>query len=118
MTAGCLIISLLLGFLARAFMLWIDYRQFPSYPHSYAIHLTLGAIASCPGCSKVPVLLEKEFIAVTFITIAAQQFQGEVRSMERESLAKIEKNRINSQGEAYIEGIAKLFEARNYLGFN
>lgn len=108
------IISLLLGFLARAFMLRIDYRQFPSYPHSYAIHLTLGAIAAALGALVIPVLLEKEFIAVTFITIAAQQFR-EVRSMERESLAKIEKTELIPRGEAYIEGIAKLFEARNYL---
>lgn len=106
--------SLLLGFLARALMLKIDYRQFPSYPHSYVIHLTLGAIAAALGALVIPLLLEKEFIAITFITIAAQQFR-DVRSMERESLAKIEKTELIPRGEAYIEGIAKLFEARNYL---
>lgn len=74
--------SLLLGFLARALMLKIDYRQFPSYPHSYVIHLTLGAIAAALGALVIPLLLEKEFIAITFITIAAQQFR-DVRSMER-----------------------------------
>ncbi|MFW5856029.1 MAG: YIEGIA domain-containing protein, partial [Bacillota bacterium] len=34
--------GILLGTLGRAFMLRIDYRQFPSYPNSYIIHLTLG----------------------------------------------------------------------------
>lgn len=109
-----LLTSLLVGILARALMLKIDYRQFPSYPHSYAIHLTLGMIAASLGALVVPVLLEKEYIAVTFLTIAAQQFR-DVRSMERDSLAKIEKTELISRGEAYIEGIAKLFEARNYL---
>lgn len=108
------LLSLLLGFTVRAFMLKIDYRQFPSYPHSYAIHLTLGAIAAALGALVIPVLLEKEFIAVTFITIAAQQFR-DIRSMERESLARVEKTELIPRGEVYIEGIVKLFEARNYL---
>jgi|SRR5690554_1587113 len=95
-------------------MLRIDYRQFPSYPHSYAIHLTIGIIASTLGALIVPVLLEKEYIAVTFLTLAAQQFR-EVRSIERDSLNSIEKTEIVPRGEAYIEGMAKLFEARNYL---
>ena len=106
------LLSLLLGFTVRAFMLKIDYRQFPSYPHSYAIHLTLGAIAAALGALVIPVLLEKELIA--YITIAAQQFR-DIRSMERESLARVEKTELIPRGEAYIEGIAKLFEARNYL---
>jgi hypothetical protein len=109
-----LLTGLLVGTLARAFMLKIDYRQFPSYPHSYAIHLTLGMIAALLGALAVPVLLEKEYIAITFLTIAAQQFR-DVRSIERESLAEIEKTELIARGEAYIEGIAKLFEARNYL---
>lgn len=109
-----LLVSLLVGIIARAFMLNIDYRQFPSFPHSYAIHLTLGMIASALGALVIPALLEKEYIAVTFLTIAAQQFR-DVRSMERDSLSKIEKTELIPRGEAYIEGIAKLFEARNYL---
>lgn len=106
--------SLLVGFFARAFMLRIDYRQFPSFPHSYAIHLTLGMIASALGALFLPALLEREYIAVTFLTIGAQQFR-EVRNLERESLARIEETEIIPRGKAYIEGIAKLFEARNYL---
>ncbi|QTL98230.1 hypothetical protein GM661_09680 [Iocasia frigidifontis] len=109
-----LVVSFLLGTLARAFMLRIDYRQFPSFPHSYVIHLILGGIAAALGALVVPVLLEKEYIAITFLTLAAQQFR-DVRNMERESLAQIEENELIPRGKAYIEGIAKLFEARNYL---
>ncbi|MFW6305977.1 MAG: YIEGIA family protein [Bacillota bacterium] len=109
-----LIVSLLVGTISRAFMLRIDYRQFPSFPHSYVIHLTLGIIASALGALVVPVLLEKEYIAITFLTIGAQHFR-DVRGMERESLSRTENTELVPRGEAYIEGIAKLFEARNYL---
>ncbi len=111
---GLFLTSVLLGTLARAFMLKIDYRQFPSFPHSYAIHLTLGMIAAALGALVVPALAAEEYIAVTFLTIGAQQFR-DVRSMERDSLNRIELTELVPRGEAYIEGIAKLFEARNYL---
>lgn len=110
------IVSFLLGFAVRALMLRIDYRQFPSFPHSYAIHLTMAMIASALGGLILPVLLEEEYIAITFITIAAQQFRA-VRELERNSMEKIEKTELIPKGTAYIEGIAKLFEARNYLAF-
>ncbi|MFW5998306.1 MAG: YIEGIA family protein [bacterium] len=109
-----LLISFIIGTMSRAFMLKIDYRQFPSYPHSYIIHLTMGMIASILGALTLPVLLEEEYIAITFLTLAAQQFR-EVRNMERSSLEKIEKTEIIPKGAAYVEGISKLFEARNYL---
>ncbi len=108
------ILSLLLGTLARAFMLRVDYRQFPSFPHSYVIHLMIGIIASTLGALFLPALIEKEYIAVTFLTVGAQQFR-EVRNLERESMEKIEESEIIPKGSAYIEGIAKLFEARNYM---
>ncbi len=111
---GLLLVSLLVGTLARAFMLRIDYRQYPSFPHSYIIHLTLGMIAATLGALVIPALAEKEYIAVTFLTIGAQQFR-DVRSMERESLGRVESTELIPRGSAYIEGIAKLFEARNYL---
>ncbi|MFW5787422.1 MAG: YIEGIA family protein [Halanaerobiales bacterium] len=107
-------LSFLLGTIARAFMLRIDYRQFPSFPHSYVIHLTMGLIASALGALAFPVLLEEEYIAITFLTIGAQHFR-EVRNLERDSLEKLEKDELVPKGSAYIEGIAKLFEARNYL---
>lgn len=111
---GLFLTSFLVGLFARAFMLKIDYRQFPSFPHSYAIHLTLGMIAAALGALVVPALVAEEYIAVTFLTIGAQQFR-DVRSMERDSLNRIELTELVPRGEAYIEGIAKLFEARNYL---
>ncbi len=111
---GLFLTSILVGIVARAFMLKIDYRQFPSFPHSYAIHLTLGMIAAALGALIVPALVAEEYIAVTFLTIGAQQFR-DVRSMERDSLNRIEMTELVPRGEAYIEGIAKLFEARNYM---
>ncbi|MFW5986255.1 MAG: YIEGIA domain-containing protein, partial [Halanaerobiales bacterium] len=108
------VLSLVMGFLARAFMLRIDYRQFPSYPHSYIIHLTMGLIASALGALALPALMAEEYIAVTFLTLAAQQFR-DVRNLERDSLDRIENSELIPKGSAYVEGIAKLFEARNYL---
>ena len=111
---GMFLVSFSVGFIARAFMLKIDYRQFPSFPHSYAIHLTMAMIAAALGALAFPVLLEEEYIAITFLTIAAQHFR-DVRNLERKSLEKIEESELIPKGHAYIEGIAKLFEARNYL---
>src|SRR6056297_3549258 len=107
-------LSIIIGTLARAFMLRIDYRQFPSFPHSYIIHLTMGMIASALGALVIPALLAEDYIAITFLTIGAQQFR-EVRNLERDSLDRIERTELVIKGTAYIEGIAKLFEARNYL---
>lgn len=112
--AELLIVSILLGSLARAFMLRIDYRQFPTFPHAYLTHLTLGIIAATLGSLFLPALLEAEYIAVTFLTIGAQHFR-DIRDLERSSLEKIEETELVPRGAAYIEGIAKLFEARNYL---
>ncbi len=111
---GLIFLSIVTGTLARAFMLRIDYRQFPSFPHSYIIHLTMGMIASALGALVIPALLAEDYIAITFLTIGAQQFR-EVRNLERDSLDRIERTELVIKGTAYIEGIAKLFEARNYL---
>jgi hypothetical protein len=111
---GMLLVSFSIGTLARAFMLRIDYRQFPSFPHSYAIHLTMAMIAAGLGALVFPVLLEEEYIAITFLSIAAQHFR-EIRNLERTSLERIEESELIPKGSAYIEGIAKLFEARNYM---
>lgn len=107
-------VALLLGFLSRLFILRIDYRQYPSYPAGYATHLTLGFIASALGAVAFPAILAKDYVAVTFLALAAQQFR-DVREMERQSLSSIDVFELVPRGLAYIEGIAKLFEARNYL---
>lgn len=44
--AESIILGIMAGFLARLFMLRTDYRNYPSYPHGYIIHLSLGAIAA------------------------------------------------------------------------
>lgn len=107
-------VSILLGFSARCVTLRVDYRQYPSYPHAYVTHLTLGFIAAALGALALPALLDKNYVAVTFLALAAQEFR-DVRNIERQSLAEMEETELVPRGKAYIEGIAKLFEARNYL---
>ncbi|WP_366922351.1 YIEGIA family protein [Metallumcola ferriviriculae] len=106
--------GLIMGTIARVFMLRSDYRQFPGYPHGYVTHLGLGVIAAGLGAVAVPALMEQEFAAVTFLALAAQQFR-DIRNMERESLAELEELALVPRGKDYIEGIARVFESRNYL---
>jgi hypothetical protein len=106
--------GLIMGTFARVHMMKSDYRQYPTYPRGYLSHFTLGFIAAGLGAVAVPALIEKEFSAITFLALAAQQFR-EVRSMERESLDNIEITEMVPRGTAYIEDIAKTFEARNYM---
>ncbi|MGM0501475.1 MAG: YIEGIA family protein [Bacillota bacterium] len=106
--------GILLGTIARLVMLKIDYRQYPGYPHGYIIHLTLGFIAAALGALVIPALIEENYVAVTFLVLAAQQFR-DVRKGERTFLSELEETELVSRGQAYIEGIAKVFEARNYL---
>jgi hypothetical protein len=109
-----IIIGILFGLIARIWMLRTDYRQYPTYPHGYIIHLSLGLIAAALGAVAVPALLEKDFTAVTFLTVAAQQFR-DVRNMEREMLLNLDEMELVPRGKSYIEGIAMVFEGRNYL---
>lgn len=109
-----LIIGFSSGILCRLLMLRTDYRQYPTYPHGRIIHIALGVIASLLGTVFVPSLLKQEYTAITFITLAAQQFR-DVRNMERNTLAEIDKHELVPRGGAYIEGIAMVFEGRNYL---
>lgn len=102
------------GFIARLYMLRTDYRNYPSYPHGYIIHLSLGAIAAALAAIAVPALLEEEYTAITFLVLCAQQFR-DIRNMERETLMKLDETALVPRGADYIEGIAKVFESRNYL---
>ncbi len=108
------VLGLVAGTLARLFMLRLDYRQYPTYPHGILTHLALGFIAALIGSVLVPAMAFKEFTAVTFLALAAQEFR-QVRNMERETLVKLEAAELVPRGFDYIEGIAKTFEARNYL---
>jgi hypothetical protein len=102
------------GVLIRYSMLKRDYRQYPSYPHGTTIHLAMAFIAAVIGSVAIPALAEKEFTAVTFLALAAAQFR-EVRGMERIMLRNLDRLNLVSRGMEYIEGIARVFEARNYL---
>lgn len=109
-----ILIGTLFGIAARLSMLRTDHRQYPTYPHGRIIHLALGVIAAALGALAVPSLLEKEYTAVTFLTLAAQQFR-DVRNMERQTLKNIDSMELVPRGATYIEGIAMVFEGRNYM---
>ncbi|HHV56310.1 MAG TPA: hypothetical protein GXX50_00895 [Firmicutes bacterium] len=107
-------LGLALGFLFRFYMLRIDYRQYPSYPHGLIAHLSLGFIAAFLGAVAIPALLAREYTAVTFLALAAQQFR-DIRNLERNTLEHLDETELVPRGPDYIEGIARVFEGRNYL---
>ena len=109
-----ILVGTLLGIACRLNMLKTDYRQYPTYPHGKIIHLALGVIASGLGAVLVATLLDKNYTAVTFLTLAAQQFR-DVRNMERTMLSNVDSMELVPRGITYIEGIAMAFEGRNYL---
>ncbi|WP_020616698.1 YIEGIA family protein [Paenibacillus daejeonensis] len=113
LTVG-IVLGVVFGLLARLLLLRTDYRQYPTYPHGQIIHISLGVIAAALGAVAVPALLDKDYTAITFLTLAAQQFR-DVRKMERETLTKLDEMELVSRGSTYIEGIAMVFEGRNYL---
>jgi uncharacterized protein len=109
-----IVFGLAVGTLTRLFMLRTDYRQYPTYLHGKIIHVALGFIAAGLGAVAGPSILEEEFTAVTFLTLAASQFR-EVRNMERNTLTELDNYELVTRGKTYIEGIAIAFESRNYL---
>jgi uncharacterized protein len=109
-----IVTSIILGTIARILTLIVDYRQYPSFPNGYLIHLITGFIASALGAVAIPALLEKDFTAFTFLVLAIEQFR-EVRRIENESLRALDDMDYIYRGEAYIDGISKTFEARNYF---
>lgn len=106
--------AMMMGTLTRVITLKLDYRQYPSYPNGYFTHCVLGFIAAAIGAVAMPALKSKNFIAITFLTIAIQQFR-DVRRAERESLTSLENTEFTVRGDAYIDGISKTFESRNYM---
>lgn len=109
-----IVTGIVMGTLARVMTLKIDNRQIPSYPSAYFNNIILGFIASSLGAIAIPAILVKDYTAVTFLTVAVTQFR-EIRSTERDSLGKLEHTEYIRRGEAYIDGIAKSFESRNYI---
>jgi len=107
-------IGVTIGFLNRIFLLRTDYRQYPTHRHGKMIHLSLGFIAAGLGAVAVPAYMEENYTAITFLALAAQQFR-DVRNMERQTLSKLDELELVPRGLTYIEGIAMVFEGRNYL---
>lgn len=103
-----------MGTLARIITLKVDTRQYPSFPTGSFINIIMGFVAAALGAVAIPALLAKDFVAVTFLTIAIQQFR-DIRQMEKDSLEKLEHTEFAKRGEAYIDGISKTYEARNYI---
>ncbi|SHI09586.1 hypothetical protein SAMN02745823_02362 [Sporobacter termitidis DSM 10068] len=109
-----IVTGIVMGTAARLYTLKIDMRQIPSYPSAYFNNIILGFIAAALGAIAVPAFLARDFVAVTFLTIAVQQFR-DIRSSEQESLEQLEETEYIRRGAAYIDGISKTFESRNYL---
>ncbi|WP_276352276.1 YIEGIA family protein [Cohnella caldifontis] len=110
----CVLLGTFFGLAARLLMLRSDYRQYPAHPHGLIVNLALGMIAGALGSVAVPALYHNNYTAITFLSLAAQQFR-EVRNMERNTLTAIDKQELVPRGAAYIEGMAVVFEGRNYL---
>ncbi|MFD2214223.1 MULTISPECIES: YIEGIA family protein [Bacillaceae] len=106
--------GVVVGVLTRLHMLKTDYRQYPTYLHGKIIHVALGFIAAGLGTVAVPSIMEEDFTAITFLTLAASQFR-DVRNMERNTLTVLDGYELVPRGNTYIEGIAIAFESRNYL---
>lgn len=109
-----IIIATIMGTIARYLTLKVDYRQYPSYPNGYLIHLVIAFIAAGIGAVAIPAIKSNNYTAVTFLALAIQHFR-DVRKTERESLKDLESTEFTPRGEAYIDGIAKTFESRNYF---
>lgn len=109
-----IVAGFIMGTMARIFTLKSDYRRYPSYPQGYAIHVVLGAVAALIGALVIPSVMDGEYTAVSFFTLAVQQFR-EVKNAERDTLTNLEEDEIVKRGNAYIEDIARKFEVRNYL---
>lgn len=109
-----IVVATLLGTIARFLALRLDYRQYPSHPNGRMIHLVIGFIAAAIGAVAIPAIKSNNFTAVTFLAIAIQNFR-DVRKSERESLKDLESTEFTPRGNAYIDGIAKTFESRNYF---
>ncbi|MDF2556467.1 MAG: hypothetical protein K0R71_295 [Bacillales bacterium] len=111
---NAVIFGLIIGTTARLYMMRTDYRQYPTYLHGKIVHVALGFIAAGLGSIFIPALLQKNYTAITFLTLAASQFR-EVRNMERNTMTELDSFELVPRGKTYIEGIAVAFESRNYL---
>ncbi len=106
--------AIVMGSLARILTIIQDYRQYPSYPNGYLLNLVSGIVAAGLGAVVVPAFLSKNYSAITFLTLGIQHFR-DIRKIENESLKAVDSSEYAKRGDAYIDGIAKTYEARNYF---
>lgn len=109
-----ILLGILMGTAARFVTLRVDSRQIPSYPNGYFINLVTGFFAACLGSVAIPSLISNDFAAITFLMLAVQHFR-DIRKQVQESLEHIDQTGFEPRGNAYIDGISKTFEARNYI---
>ncbi|MCP8968743.1 YIEGIA family protein [Ectobacillus ponti] len=109
-----ILLGVIVGLITRLLMLRTDARQYPSRLHGKIIHVAMGFIAAALGAIAIPSIMKKDFSAITFLTLAASQFR-DVRNMERNTLQELDEFELVKRGNTYIEGIAMVFESRNYL---
>lgn len=108
------LLGVFMGTCARLVTLRIDSRQVPSYPTGFFINLVTGFFAASLGSVAIPSLLSNDFAAVTFLMLAVQHFR-DIRKQIQESLEKLDPVGFSERGSAYIDGISKTFESRNYI---
>lgn len=113
-TLMIILCGITMGTVARLVTLHVDTRQNPSYPTGYFLNIVMGIVASALGSVAIPALLEGDFTAVTFLALGIQHFR-EFRNAEKESLEKLERAEYTARGPAYIDGISKTYESRNYI---
>lgn len=109
-----IVLGIIMGTAARFLTLRIDSRQIPSYPNSYFINLVTAFFAASLGSVAIPSLLSNDFAAITFLMLAVQHFR-DIRKQIQESLEQVDPVGFAPRGSAYIDGISKTFESRNYI---
>lgn len=109
-----MMLGLAAGVLSRLLSLRSGRRDYPGYPSGYVIQLAMALIAALIGSAIVTALVAKQLTAATFLTLAATQFYN-MRQSERKTLEQEEKLILVPRGPSYIEGIARTYEARNFL---
>lgn len=109
-----ILLGVTVGMFTRIIMLRTDSRQYPTRLHGKIVHVAMGFIAAVLGAVAIPSIMKKDFSAITFLTLAASQFR-DVRNMERNTLQQLDDYELVQRGSTYIEGIALVFESRNYL---
>lgn len=109
-----IIAGVIAGIATRLYMLKTDYRQYPTYVHGKVIHIALGLIAAGLGAIIMPALLQEEFTAITFLTLAATQFR-DVRNMERNTLTQMDSYELVSREAHILRGLPLRLKAEIIL---